>query len=297
VLGELLKSEHEVCTVVTTPDQPAGRKMRLTPTVICAEAEKLGVPVLKPEKLVNNREFIVELCEKKPDALLVASYGKILSKRTLKTVEWPLNVHPSLLPDLRGASPVRSALLRGDSVTGCSVMQMTPRLDDGDLLLQQQLAIAPEWNYHDLEEQLALLGGKQAVVCLNQIAAGTVELTPQDDELATYTKLFTRDDTIIDWRKPASELHSFVRAWDPDVGALARLPDGRRLKIWDAAVVETDSAQAEPGAVLDVTRSAVLVATGRGTLAVTEVQPESKKRMPVASFLAGNQLNPGDTLG
>ncbi|HES58744.1 MAG TPA: methionyl-tRNA formyltransferase, partial [Firmicutes bacterium] len=150
VLSFLLNSKHVVAGVVTQPDQPAGRSMSLSPTAVCNEAEDIGLRVLKPEKIKNNHGFRREVRALRPEAYLTASYGKIISRRVLELVQFPLNVHPSLLPELRGASPARTALLQGLKLTGCCIMRMTPRMDDGDVMLRRDVPIEPHWNFFDL---------------------------------------------------------------------------------------------------------------------------------------------------
>lgn len=307
VLKELLASTHQVVGAVTQPDQPAGRRLTLCPTPVCAEALDAELPVLKPERVRGNPEFRRALAALRPEAFLLASFGQLISKKVLALTEWPLNVHPSALPRLRGSSPTRTALLEGLSATECCIMRMTPRLDDGDVLVREPLAIPRDWNFEDLINALGPLGGRLAVRALDQVEAGTAVLTPQDHGQATYCGMYTRDDTVIDWSRPAAQLANFIRAWDPDVGALTTLPDGRRLKVWRAAAEAQppDAVGGEalppppwaPGLVLAVTKNTVLVATGAGALRLREIQPENKSRMTVGSYLAGNQLAAGERLG
>lgn len=303
VLDAVKQSAHVVTVVVTQPDQPKGRKMALCPTQVCDKASLDGFPVLKPEHVKNNPGFRRELMAQHPEALLVASFGQIISKKVLVLTEWPLNVHPSALPKLRGASPLRTALLQGLEETACCMMRMTPRLDDGDVMLSESLEVPHDWNHEQLETALGELGGRLAVKVLDQVATSSAQLTAQDHGSATYCSLYSREDTTIEWARPASELHNFIRAWDPDVGALTTLPDGRRLKVWSAHVEERpdEISQAdipvEPGVVVAVGKKAAWVACGSGILRLLDIQPENKGRMSISSFLAGNQLNPGDYLG
>jgi methionyl-tRNA formyltransferase len=304
VLGALLDGPHEIVAAVTQPDQPKGRRMQMCPTVLCQEASALDLPVLKPASLRRNTEFIAELAALKPDALLVASYGQIIPSEILELTPWPLNVHPSLLPLLRGASPIRSTLLQGHGVTGCCIMRMTPRLDDGDVLLMQDLEIDPDWNHERLQNQLGMLGGELALQALDLCETGQAQFQPQDHAFATYTKTYSRADTEIDWTRPTGDLYNFVRAWDPDVGALTCLPDGRKLKVWRASLdlpeelaLDLMMAPTIPGSVVRVDKQALWIATADGALQLVDVQPESKARMPIASFLAGNSLELGEFLG
>jgi methionyl-tRNA formyltransferase len=306
VLTALLASRHSVACVVTQPDQPAGRRMQLTPTLVALQAQDAGLPLLKPLRLRNNRDFRAELMSFQPEALLTASYGQIIPPKVLELTPWPLNVHPSLLPKLRGASPVRSALLQGLGETGCCIMRMTERLDDGELLRCERQPIAPDWNYEALETALAELGGRLASAALDSIVDGSVTLTQQNHAEASYCHEYRRESARIDWTRSAAELASFVRAWDPDIGAWTSLPDGKRLKIWRALVSEAgtaafsaqQAAQEEPvpGQVVTLSKTSFSVACGTGLLDVLEVQPENKRRMSSADYLAGGPLISGNTI-
>jgi len=289
VLEQLLASPHQVACVVTQPDQPSGRSMALTPTVVATQAQAAGLAVLKPQKLRGDEEFEADLRELRLDALLVASYGQIIPRRILNITPWPLNVHPSDLPQLRGASPIRTALLQGLEQTACCIMCMTPRLDDGDVFLREEVPLPDKWNYEQTETALGKLGGAMAVQALDICGQGVAQPVPQDHALATYCSTYTRDDTWIDWKRSANELHNFVRAWDPDIGALTTL-NGKRMKVWSAAVVD---GQGQPGQVLIADRRQLVVACGTGALNLLEVQPENKRRMGVADYLAGNSVDAG----
>jgi methionyl-tRNA formyltransferase len=303
VFSRLMASSHTVAAVITQPDQPAGRRLELRPTEMCADAEHCGLPVLKPERVRNNPQFRRELAAHHPEALLVASFGQLISPKVLELTEWPLNVHPSLLPKLRGASPIRTALLQGLRLTGCCVMRMTPQLDNGDVLCRGELEVGAGWNYERLETELGELGGLLGVAALDAVAGGTAHCGPQDHSQATYCRAYTRQDTRLDWSRSAAELASFICAWDPDMGALTELPDGGALKIWRA---EADALQVGaawkgsppvPGTVLAVSKRAFWAGTGEGVLRVDELQLASKPRVNAASFLAGHRLTPGQVLG
>jgi methionyl-tRNA formyltransferase len=288
VLEPVLGGPHRIVGVVTQPDKAAGRGLNLCPTEVCSRASELGVPVYKPDKLANNHVLRGQLRALRPDALLVASYRKMIPPSLLKLTAWPLNVHPSPLPLLRGASPIRSALLQGFTNTACCIMRMTPGLDDGDVLLRQEVAIDPLWDFGELRPRLGMLGGELAGAALTLIEHGQPQLHPQDHSAATYCREFTRADTLIDWRHSAAEVARFIRAWSPDIGALARMPDGE-VRLWRASVeAETPMEQLSPGTIARVTRKALWVACGQGWLRIDELQPASRQRMSAASFLAGH---------
>jgi methionyl-tRNA formyltransferase len=301
ILKALLESEHKVAAIVTQPDQPAGRKMQMTPTPVAQMAAGHGIPLYKPQRLRGNKQFLHELAQSGLDALAVASYGKIIPDSLLQLTPWPLNVHPSPLPLLRGPSPLRTALLNGWDRTEVCIMRMTPQIDDGPVGLRVPLAIPRQWNHHDLERHAGMLGGLLLVEALGEASHGRLTLHEQDHSHATYTAVHTRRDSEINWRHSASELAAFVRAWDPDVGAVTsyHTPQGwRRLKVWRAAVDDSaafDSSLA-PGTVRYCAKQGIGIQTGAGVLQVLEVQPESRSRMMAGSFLAGGGVAVGDSL-
>jgi methionyl-tRNA formyltransferase len=300
VLEGLLASRHTVAAVVTQPDQPAGRRMELRATPVGSAAAAAGLAVFKPRRLKHNSDLQTELQGLAVDALAVASYGKLIPVWLLELTPWPLNVHPSPLPLQRGPSPLRTALLEGWHETQCCIMRMTERIDDGPVLLRSPLAIPGGWNYEELESAAGTLGGALLASALDGIAQGTVALTPQTDSAATYTRVFTREDTWLDWSLPAERLADFVRAWDPDLGACTgyfHKDAVRRLKVWRAEPAAAEgAAAAQAGTVLLADKGELLVQAGAGALRLLEVQPENRPRMPVASFMAGQQLAAGMVL-
>lgn len=300
VLGGLLASAHEVAVVVTQPDQPAGRRMQLRPTPVCEQAQQAGRRVLKPRRLRGNARLLDALRALELDALAVASYGKIIPPELLNLTPWPLNVHPSALPLLRGPSPLRTALLQGLRETQVCIMRMTPRIDDGPLLLRAALPIPAEWNHSALEQAAGELGGRLLVQALELAQQGRVMLEEQDHAQASYTSVHNRADTWIDWTRSNGALADFVRAWDPDAGACTSYRScagPRRLKLWRARSAGSGDSMAQPGQIIEASKHELLVQTGGGALSLLEVQPESRSRMAVDSFLAGGQLSAGDLLG
>lgn len=301
VLKQVLASEHEVAMVVTQPDHPAGRRMQLRPTALAELAAELGCRLSKPEKLRGNDELKDELSRLRVDALAVASYGKIIPRSLLRLTQWPLNVHPSPLPLLRGPSPLRSALLEAWAETQVCIMRMTPRIDDGPVMLRRGLAIAQDWNHADLEASAGNLGGELLARAMTLLQAGEASWEEQSHADATMTRVHSREDTWLDWEQSATALVSFVRAWDPDLGACTSYCAGgavRRLKVWRAqAARSVGKAGAAPGSILEASRHELLVQCGAGALRLLDVQPESRARMAIASFLAGGQVRPGDRLG
>lgn len=302
VLDGLLAAGQEVALVVTQPDQPAGRKMQLRPTPVCELAEERGLAVLKPRRLRGPSPLLDQLKSVAPEALAVASYGRIIPPELLELTAWPLNVHPSALPLYRGPSPLRTALLEGLTETEVCIMRMTERIDDGPVLRRAGLRIGSDWNYSALELAAGELGGRLLAEALQIVKGGRAELSDQNHELASYTRVHHRADTWIDWTRSSRELHSFVRAWDPDAGACTSFHSGtapKRLKVWRAETTAQPEglAPVPAGTVLRATAHELLVQCGDGCLSLLELQPESRQRMTVASFQAGSRLSAGSVLG
>jgi methionyl-tRNA formyltransferase len=293
----LLATEHEIPAIVTQPDSPAGRGMQLRSTPLAELAEAEDICVLKPNTLGQNAELLSQLRGMDVAAIAVASYGKIIPRSLLNLSPWPLNVHPSPLPLLRGASPLRSALLAGWERTAVCIMRMTPRIDDGPVLLRQDLSIQSDWNYAQLEAAAGVLGGNLLTAAFEAIESGAVVMQGQDDSQATYSNIHRRPDTFVTWAWSASRIWSFVKAWDPDLGAVAQLETSKGfklIKLWRVEPDKQDAGSTQPGTVVGVGRSSISVQTGKGVIHVLELQTENRPRMSAGQFLTGYKLRCGD---
>ncbi len=227
--------------------------------------------------------------------ILVASWGEILRPEFLALPRFAvLNVHPSLLPRHRGATPVQAAILAGDTHTGVTIQRVTTELDAGDLLVEKSVEIAPAETAGELLGRLALLGGEAAAEALDSIEDGTAVFRPQDASRATFCKRLTKESGRIDWRLPAEELERHVRAMDPWPAAYTTLPNGVPLTIWKARALPEPAAA--PGTVVDA-RDRLRVACGSGSLELLEVQSAGRRAMTAAEFLRGARLAPGERLG
>ena len=302
----------EIVGVVTRPDQPRGRGLRLEPSEVGAVAERRGLPVLKPSK-IRTAEFLAELSALNPDLLVVAAYGRILPDPVLGAARiMPINVHASLLPRHRGASPVEGAILAGDIESGVTIMRVTSRMDAGPILLARAIPIAPGETQGTLKDKLAELGAAALLEALEKLRSGQLVETPQDENLATYTSPVSKADAAIDWSADAARIERMVRAYDPWPVARTRL-GGDELQVWRArlddsaspSASETPSASGEsdavpatdaPGTILRV-KPDVAVQCGRGRLLLDEVQAAGRKRMGAAEFLRGRRVIPGERLG
>lgn len=289
-----MDGRHEVCAVFTQPDRPAGRAMKLKPSPIKVAAEELGIPVYQPEK-IRVAESLEQLAALKPEIIVVVAYGQILPKRIL---ELPprgcLNIHASILPKHRGASPVHAAILAGDTESGVTIMQMDEGLDTGDILHVASVSLAEGETAGSLHDRLAELAPGALVETLRLIEAGTVVPMKQDDSLATYAPKLSRKDGEIDWRQPAEEIERRIRGLTPWPGAYTYLPEGTApLKVHAAAAL--DGKGGGPGEILDVSQG-LLVAAGEGAVLLREIQAPGGKRLAATDFLRGHEVRVGEKI-
>ncbi|MBC7805778.1 MAG: methionyl-tRNA formyltransferase [Akkermansiaceae bacterium] len=287
-------SRHEVIAVVTQPDKPSGRGMKLSLSPIKVRAEELGYRVLQPEK-VRRQPFPAEVAEMKPDALVVVSFGQIISQSVLDIPRYGgINVHGSLLPRWRGAAPIHWAIMEGDAQTGVATMQMEASLDTGPVYLETREPIRPDDTVGTLEPRLSALGGPLLVETLDRLEAGDITATPQTEDGMTYARPVTRENGFLDPRtEPATQMERKIRALSPRPGAWLIFGD-KLVKVLAAEVVPDSPQDAPPGTIAALTRTGVLVATPDGTLLVTRLQPENKAAMSAADYARGSRLGVGD---
>ena len=294
-LQALLESEDTVVGVVCQPDKPAGRRLDLhaPPVKDCARA--YAVPVFQPPK-IRTPEALEHLHGWRPDLIVVAAYGKIIPKTMLDLPPCGcINIHASLLPKYRGAAPMQWAIARGETHSGITIMQVSEELDAGDILLQKSVALRPDETGGSLHDTLAALGAQALVEALTLFKQGKLVATPQDQAAVTYAPLLKKEDGEIDWTRSAVSLERRIRAFHPWPSSYTWLGN-KRLKIL-AVHLSTAEAAAAPGTILNRQDKALSVATGQGSLTLDRVQLEGKKAMPIAAFLAGHDLKPGDRLG
>ncbi|VVD67614.1 methionyl-tRNA formyltransferase [Pandoraea horticolens] len=287
--------------VLTQPDRPAGRGMKLQASPVKRYALAHGMPVSQPPSLRRNGKYpeeaaaaIEQLRALAPDVMVVAAYGLILPQEVLDLPRYGcLNIHGSLLPRWRGAAPIHRAIESGDPETGITIMQMDAGLDTGAMILREAEPIGPEDTTAVLHDRMAALGGKLIVDALHQLARdGHLPCVAQPEAGVTYAEKIAKQEAVLDWHKPAEVLARQVRAFDPFPGALGTVHD-TPIKLWRASAV-AGKAGATPGTVLEVSADAIVVACGQGELRVTECQKPGGKRLPVREFLAGFALTPGD---
>lgn len=293
-LEEIVLAGHEVVGVVTQPDKPKGRGKTLMPTPVKEVAMKYNLPVYQPKK-VREPEFVEVLRGLKPDVMVVAAFGQIISKEILEMPKYGcINVHASLLPAYRGAAPIQWAVINGDKESGVTIMQMDEGIDTGDMIEKVVVPIAEDETGGSLFDKLSQAGAKLCVKVLQDLEDGKAVREKQPEESTTpYARMIDKKMGSIDWEKPAKEIEQLIRGLNPWPSAYTRL-QGKTLKIWKAEVLLEHSQEA-PGQITEVTKDSIVVQTGQGRLEILELQLEGKKRMDAASFLRGYALKEGES--
>lgn len=290
-LEELIKAGHEVVLAVSQPDKAVGRSkaLKYTPVKACAVAH--GIEVYQPNR-IREPEAVEYLRKYHPDIIIVEAFGQIIPKEILDIPPYGcINVHASLLPKYRGASPIQWAVIHGDKVTGVTTMRMDEGLDTGDMILKEEVAVREDETAGSLFERLSEVGAKLCVKTVEAIENGTAVYTPQDHAKATHTAKINKELGKIDWSRPAEEIECLIRGLDPWPSAYTRLED-KILKIWKANVVG-ETGNASPGCIVKVAKDTIWVQTGKEILSLLEVQLEGKKRMTTEAFLNGYPVEEG----
>lgn len=296
-LEALIAAGHEVVLAVTQPDKAKGRsgQMQYPPVKECAQ--KYGIPVFQPVK-VKTPEAVEELRKYKADVFVVAAFGQILSKEILTMPRFGcVNIHASLLPKYRGASPINWCIINGEQETGVTIMQMDEGVDTGDILSTVTIPIAQDETAESLFEKLSKEGAKLIVDTLPKLERG--ELTPikQDDAKSSHTKMMHKSLGKIDWKKSAVEIERLVRGLNSWPSAYTYM-NGKSVKLWRCAVADSGfDGMERAGELVNVTKNTIEVACGRGILQICELQLEGKKRMDAKTFLLGNQWKAGMRFG
>jgi methionyl-tRNA formyltransferase len=286
--------KFQVVGVVTRPDQPRGRGQKLEQSEVAAIAERYGVATLQPTK-IRTPEFLAQLKAFGPDLLVVAAYGRILPNDVLAVPRiMPINVHASLLPRHRGASPIEGAILAGDRETGVTIMRVVEQMDAGAMLHRRAIPIAEDETTGSLKRKLAEVGAEALLEALDKFRRGEIIETPQDESLATYTKIITKTDAIIDWKASAEQIERITRAYDPWPVARTTYA-GADLMLYRARVTSSDT-DAEPGSIVSIGTNPV-VKCGNGALELLEVQAPGRKRMRAGDWARGRHLAVGQKLG
>ena len=292
-LKALKEAGYEIPLVITQPDKPAGRGRRLKPPPVKVEAERLGLKVYQPERIKENEELKKILEEISPDLIVVAAYGKILPDWLLNLPKYGvINVHASLLPKYRGASPIQAALLNGERRTGITIMKVIPELDAGDILSQREVEIREEDDAQTLHDRLARVGAELLTETIPKLIKGEIEPKPQNHDEATYCPKITKKMGRINWERSSEEIFNMVRAFTPWPGAFTYY-SGRMMKLTKVRPAEGEG---EPGEVIEAGRRLV-VATGKGALEILRIKPEGRKEISGDEFIRGYRVKAGDRFG
>jgi methionyl-tRNA formyltransferase len=287
----------QVVAVVTQPDRPKGRDLKLQPSPVKVLALRTNLPVLQPER-ARDEAFLSALRDLQPDLIAVAAYGQILPQSLLDLPRYDcLNVHTSLLPKYRGAAPIQWAILNGDAETGVTIMKMDAGLDTGDILAQSKTPIQPEDNSETLHDRLARLGAELLVKTIPEYVAGRIPAQPQPSEGVSYAAKIKKQDGHVDWTQPARAIWNRVRGLVPWPGAFSYLPGQPQphlLKIWQAEVAERTGTAGE---ILQADKAGIVVGCGCDALRILTLQREGGRRLSAQEFLAGHPLLPGQKLG
>jgi methionyl-tRNA formyltransferase len=287
----------QLLAVVTQPDRPKGRDLKLQPSPVKVLALRANLPVLQPER-ARAPQFIAEVRERQADLIVVAAYGQILPKELLEAPRFGcINVHTSLLPRYRGAAPIQWAILNDESETGVTIMKMDVGLDTGDILSQERTPIAPEDNAQTLHDRLAQMGAELLVRTIPEYTSGSLKPVPQPAIGACHAPKIKKQDGLIDWLQPARAIWNRVRGLAPWPGAFTFLPAGDQkqlLKIWAAEVAQASGPAAE---VLRIEKQGILVGCGEGALRIRELQREGGRRLNAEQFVAGHPVRVGEKLG
>lgn len=297
-LRALVEEGHALVGTVTQPDRPAGRGRKLRPSPVKRESEALGIPVLQPAK-PRGEEFLARIAALEPDVSVVAAYGEILPEEVLSVPPRGfLNVHASLLPELRGAAPVNWAIIRGHERSGVTIMRMVRELDAGPILYQIAVDISPRMTAGDLAALTSELGAEAIVEALALLEEGAVEEREQDHSRATYAPKLDRETARMDWSLAAGEVVRWIRGCDPWPGAWSEV-DGTPVQLFDPEVEAPPRAgnEAAPGEVLEADpKAGILVAAGEGAVRIGSVKPAGRARMDAAAWVRGRGVSEGDHL-
>lgn len=302
-LEKLYNSDkHEIIGVVTTPDRPAGRGMKLIASPVKEFALEKNLKLFQPEKIANNEEFKNEIRNLNPDIVCVVSYGKILPKSFLKIPKYGcINVHPSLLPKYRGSAPIQWSILNGDKETGVTIMYLNEKMDEGDIILQEKTEILDNETTGELWNRLSTIGARMLEEATNQIQEGTAKRIPQGEDFS-IAPLLDKQMSKIEWEEKTSrEIKNLVRGLNPIMGTYTFLKD-KKIKFWKVDIVSSDELKEKiedidnikPGTVIvSNSKEGLYIKTIDGIIKVLEIQGENAKKMSISDFLRGNTVDLG----
>lgn len=289
----LVKEGHEISAVVTQPDKQRGRGNKVSYCEVKECALSHNIEVLQPEKVKNNQNFIDKIKSIAPDVIVTCAYGKILPKEILDIPSFGcINVHASLLPKYRGASPINKVIIEGEKETGITTMYTDVGMDTGDILLSAKVEIGDDVTAGQLHDELSFLGARVLRETLVRLENGGIERIPQDESRCSYANMMNKDTGKINWSKSSKDIHNLVRGTNPWPVAFTYYKD-TKLKIWETKLLN-QKIEDEPGKIISVSKEGIDVATGNGIIRIIEIQAPSKKRMKVSQYILGNNIEKGE---
>lgn len=298
-LEALYNAKYDILAVVTNPDRPKGRGMKMLPSPVKEFAQEKEIKIYQPEKIRKNEEFIKEIKNLNPDVICVVAYGKILPKEILEIPKLGcINVHGSLLPKYRGSAPIQWAILNGDKETGVTTMYMDEGMDTGDMILKEKVQIGEDETTGELWDRLAKIGGDLLVRTLEQIENNTVKRQKQEGDFS-IAPMLSKEMAKIDWEnKTAQEIKNLVRGLNPIMGAYTFLK-GKKIKFWRVDIAKSKEISIEQNmdfirngtVIVSDKKDGIFIKTEEGILRVLEIQGENSKRMTIQEYLRGNSIN------
>ncbi|WP_394206015.1 methionyl-tRNA formyltransferase [Lactococcus chungangensis] len=294
VLEGLVEKGYEVLAVVTQPDRAVGRKKEIKMTPVKEAALRHKLPVYQPEKISGSEEM-AELMTLGADMIVTAAFGQFLPERLLNSVKHAVNVHASLLPKYRGGAPVHYAIIKGDQEAGVTIMEMVKKMDAGDMISQRAIPITDADNVGTMFEKLSLVGRELLLDTLPDYLAGNLKPQPQDETKVTFSPNITPEEERIDWQLSARDIFNQVRGMYPWPVAHT-IWQGTRFKLHEVALADSSHVNGIPGQVIEKTKKSLIIATKKGAISLTIVQPAGKPKMPIQDFLngLGKNINIGD---
>lgn len=293
-LSKIYENGHNILAVVSQPDRPAGRNMKLMPTPVKEYAESKGITVYQTEKIRKDIELIETIKSLKPDVIVVVAFGQILSQEILDIPKYgSINVHGSLLPQYRGAAPIQWSIINGDKITGITTMYMDAGMDTGDMIDKLEVKIEDDETYGTLYEKMKIAGGKLIINTLEKIADGIVTRTKQPDDY-TMAPMIEKSMGNIDWNMPSEKIRNLIRGLNPMPGAYTNI-ENQKIKIWKAELTDLKKAdKLLPGTIVEANRKdGLLISTLDGILSLTEIQMPNSKKMLAKDYFNGHTISVG----
>ena len=293
---EMLIEKHQVVAVVTQPDRPKGRGKKMVFPIVKEKALEHHIPVLQPES-AKSSDFIAKLKKYEADIFVVAAYGQILTEEVLSIPKYgSINVHGSLLPQYRGAGPIQWSIIKGDRITGVTIMHMAKELDSGDMISKAEMEISDEDTYGTLSQKMAEVGSRLLEKTLVDIENGTAKREPQNHSQSTYAPMLTRETGHIQWNKTSKEISCLVRGLDPQPGAYTIYED-EVLKVWKVVVLDNTYSGSKYGEIVETNKKGFIVKTGDTSVLVSVVQAKGGKVMGADAYMRGHTVEIGVVLG